>query len=117
MCKTALVSAGCCLSSSMARVVGTMNSLILRCRASSLTWSITGRAPVLDWVAQRSRTVQKIEQFDLKPSGDVAVVRGIYSMSGQDGKVLAPHQFMDVFLYREERRHGLMREIAELPIK
>ena len=72
---------------------------------------------VLDWVAQRSPSVQKIEQFDLAPYGNVAVVRGAYSMSSQDGKVLARYQFMDVFVYRGERWLALTREIAELPIK
>lgn len=72
---------------------------------------------VLDWVAQRSPSVQKIEQFDLAPYGNVAVVRGAYSMSSQDGKVLARYQFMDVFVYRGERWLALTREVAELPIK
>ena len=72
---------------------------------------------VLDWVAQRSRTIQKMEQFDLTPYGNVAAVRGAYSMSGQDGKVLARYQFMDVFIYREERWVAVTREIAELPAK
>ena len=72
---------------------------------------------VLDWVAQRSPSVQKIERFDLTPNGNVAIVRGAYSMSGQDGKVLARYQFMDVFVYRRERWQALTREIAELPIK
>jgi ketosteroid isomerase-like protein len=72
---------------------------------------------VLDWVAQRPRTVQKIEQFELKRYGDVAIARGIYSMNGPDEKVLARYQFMDVFIYREERWQALTREIAELPVK
>ena len=72
---------------------------------------------VLDWVAQRSRSVQKIEQFDLMPYGNVAVVRGAYSMTGQDGKVLARYQFLDVFIYREERWVAVTREIAELATK
>lgn len=72
---------------------------------------------VLVWVAQRSRSVQKIERFDLTPYGNVAVVRGAYSMRGQDGRVLARYQFMDVFVYRKQRWQALTREIAELPIK
>jgi len=72
---------------------------------------------VLDWVATRPPTVQKIERFDLKPYRDVAVVRGIYSMNGQDGKILARYQFMDVFFFRGERWQALTREIAELPIR
>lgn len=72
---------------------------------------------VLDWVVQRSPSVQKIERFDLTPYGNVAVVRGAYSMSAQDGKILARYQFMDVFVYRGERWLALTREIAELPIK
>lgn len=72
---------------------------------------------VLDWVATRTPTVQKIERFDLKPYRDVVVVRGIYSMNGQDGKTLARYQYMDVFVFRGERWQALTREIAELPIR
>ena len=72
---------------------------------------------VLDWVAQRSPSVQKIERLDLKPYGNVAVVRGAYSISGEDGRVLARYQFMDVLVYRKQRWQALTREIAELLIK
>ena len=72
---------------------------------------------VLDWVATRPPTVQKIERFDLKPYRDMAVVRGIYSMNGQDGKILARYQFIDVFFFQGERWQALTREIAELPIR
>lgn len=37
---------GCCFSSSIASVVGTLTSLTWRCAASRLTSSITGSAPV-----------------------------------------------------------------------
>jgi hypothetical protein len=72
---------------------------------------------VLDWVAQRSRTVQKIEQFELKPYRDVAIARGIYSMNSPDGKVLARYQFMDLFIYREKRWQAAARQLARLRIE
>ncbi len=78
---------------------------------------VHNKKQILDWVAQRSRTVQKIDQFDLKPYRDVAVVRGIYSMSGEDGKVLARYQFMDVFVYRERRWQAVARQIAQFRIE
>ena len=70
---------------------------------------------VLDWVAQRSPTTQKIEQIEIKTFGAVAVVRGIYSSYRPNGTLVVRFQFLDVFAYGGERWQALTREIAELP--
>ena len=72
---------------------------------------------VLDWVAQRSPTTQKIEQIEIKAYDDLVVVRGIYSSYRPDGSLLVRFQFLDVFARREGRWRAITREIAELPAK
>ncbi len=72
---------------------------------------------VLDWVAQRSPTTQKIERLELEPNGDLEFVRGIYSMNGRNGEVLARYQFMDVFVFRGGRWQALARQIAQLKVE
>jgi len=70
---------------------------------------------VLDWVAQRSPTTQKIEQIEIKAFGAVAVVRGIYSSYRPNGTLVVRFQFLDVFARPEGRWRAITREIAELP--
>ena len=72
---------------------------------------------VLDWVAHRFPTTQKIEQIEIKAYGDLAVVRGIYSSYRPDGSLLVRFQFLDVFARPEGRWRAITREIAELPAK
>ena len=76
---------------------------------------IHNKKHVLDWVAHRSPTTQKIEQLELKAYRDLVVVRGIYSSHRPDGTLLVRFQILDVFAQRGGRWQALTREIAELP--
>lgn len=78
---------------------------------------INNKQHVMDWIASKSRSVNKLEQLDIRTHEEAAVVRGVYSARTQEGKLTSRFQFTDVFVYRANGWQAVSREIAELPVK
>lgn len=78
---------------------------------------INNKKHVMDWMGTKSPSVNKVEHLDIKTHEEAAVVRGIYSVRTQDGRLASRFQFTDVFVYRANAWQAVSREIAQLPLR
>ena len=78
---------------------------------------INNKQHVMEWIASKSRSANRVEQLDIRTHDQAAVVRGLYSVRTQEGKLTSRFQFTDVFLYRANGWQAVSREIAQLPVR
>ena len=77
---------------------------------------INNKQHVMDWIASKTRSVNKVEQINIKSHGEAAVVRGVYSVFTPEGKLTSRFQFTDIFIYRANGWQAVVREIVKLSV-